>query len=81
MAGCSDIVVCAFGDCFFSQNISNGLYITNSFFLPLDAGYEFWAKKIIEVSSDFIRKDTSFDVEKSGYDLKNTLNAFEKLYN
>lgn len=67
--------------CFFSQNISNGLYITNSFFLPLDAGYEFWAKKIIEVSSDFIRKDTSFDVEKSGYDLKNTLNAFEKLYN
>lgn len=68
--------------CFFSDQVSKETKITsNAYFYALDDNPKEWAEKILRVSEDFIRKDTSIEIEDAGFDIRKNVKLLLEFMN
>ncbi len=59
--------------CFFSSSIDSAISVSpNVSFISLDQTDEYWASRIMEVASHYMRKDESNTVRDAGYDIQDS---------
>lgn len=67
--------------CFFSDTITKEIQITNLVkFISLQESTKLWAEEIIK-SKNFVRKNTSEEIIKNGYDINFEISKIERFYN
>ena len=52
----------------------------NVIFIDLNKGVDFWAKKLLDISKNFVRKNEEKIIEKQGYNIKSTAKYLQNFY-
>ena len=67
--------------CFFSDTITKEANITGNIqYIKLNDSAESWAEEILKYANGYERKDTSAEIEASGYDIKAAARYLQELY-
>ena len=67
--------------CFFSDNMTKETKVLDStIFMMLDSSPEKWANSILENAKRYKRQDTTEEVSRRGFNIKQEVNSLEKLY-